>query len=145
MVDARYVEYSPLRGCCDGRLSPPVANRPADFCSLTGWGCREIAPKGLRTAEPAVLEQSGPQVPCSASAWGPTPGGHRSPIAGGFSALDTRLCRRTTRRRWRSRQRSARFSAADTVFLADLLEAGRPVDQACIPRISILTSSRPGW
>ena len=44
---------------------------------------------------------------------------------------------------WRSRQRSARFSAAHTVFLADLLQAGRPVDQPCIPRISFLTPSRP--
>jgi len=45
-------------------------------------------------------------------------------------------------RRWLSRQRSARFSAADTVFLADFPKAGRSVDQPWRPQPTIATASQ---
>src|SRR5712691_7359375 len=96
----------------------------------------KLHPGASEPRNPRFLEHSGPQAPLFRICLGPDPGGRRSPIAGGFSAWDTRFCRRTTRRHWRSGQRSAGFSAADTVFLADLLEAGRPVDQPCIQAVA---------
>src|SRR6266516_4249638 len=95
-------------------------------------GCREIAPRGLRTAQPAVLGAiwpSGPPVPhlpwarppagAEVRSQGDSPRGTHGSVAGPRGGIGVP---------GRGPQGSPRLTQ---VFLADLLEAGRPVDQPC--------------